>query len=175
MLTKTNRVAAVSFGVLIILAASIATNAQIEKQIAAIRADVNLINKSAGKYHKSTKNVDGVSLEGTEATYFTSGRGLKKIVAKLYGETFRATAELYYKGEEMIFAFQRVARYDTHIGMKPPPRVVRFEEKRLYRSAGKTIRILSGKAQLKPGDIEFTESEYEIIELADQLKAGFDN
>lgn len=175
MRTKINKTVAHSFRVLIILAASIATNAQIEKQISTIRADVNLINKSAAKYDKKSKMIEGISLEGTEATYFASGKGLKKIAAKIYGETYRATVELYYSGEEMIFAFQRVERYDTHIAMKPPPKVVRIEETRLYRSGEKTIRILSGKAQIKPGDIKFTETEYEIIELADQLKAGFDN
>ena len=42
--------------------------AQIEKQIKQIRADVNLINKNASKYTKKTKTVEGIALEGTEAT-----------------------------------------------------------------------------------------------------------
>lgn len=148
--------------------------AQTSKQIASIRAEVNLINKSASKYQKKTLPVEGVSLEGTEATYFTSGRGLKKITAKIYGETFRSTAELYYSGEELIFAYRRLERYDTHVAMNPPPKVVRVEETRLYRAGDKTIRILSGKTQLKTGDIKFTEAEYELIELADLLKAAYD-
>lgn len=118
--------------------------------------------------------MDGISLEGTEATYFMSGKGLKKIVAKMYGETFRATAELYYSGEELIFAFQRLEKYDTLIARKPPPKLVRIEETRRYRTGGKTIHILSGKTQLKTEDIKFTEAEYELIELADQLKASID-
>jgi len=155
----------------ILTAANFAT-AQVEKQIAAIRADVNLINKSAAKYTKQKRDVEGVSLEGTEATYFLSGKGLKKIAAKMYGETFRGTVELYYSGEELIFAFERIEKYNTHIAMTPPPKVVKIEETRLYRTGGKTIRILSGKVQLKADDIKFTEAEYALIELADQLKAG---
>jgi hypothetical protein len=145
--------------------------AQVEKQIAAIRADVNLINKNAPKYDKKVKGIDGLSVEGSQATYFISGKGLKKIVAKTYGETFRATTELFYSGEELIFVFQRVERYDTQVGMNPPPKVVRVDETRLYRSGGKTIRILSGKTQLKPDDIKFTEADYELSELSDLLKA----
>lgn len=160
-------------GIALILVAGSA-NAQVEKQIAAIRADVNLINKNSTKYDKKVKGIDGLSVEGSEATYFISGRGLKKIVAKTYGETFRATSELYYSGEELIFVFQRVERYDTQIGMNPPPKVVRVVETRLYRSGGKTIRILSGKTKLKPDDIKFTEAEYELYELSDLLKATLD-
>jgi hypothetical protein len=55
--------------------------------------------------------------------------------------------------------------------MNPPPKVVRVDETRLYRSGGKTIRILSGKTQLKPDDIKFTEADYELSELSDLLKA----
>lgn len=153
---------------------STSVSAQVEKQIATIRADVNLINKSAAKYNKKTKSLEGISVEGTEATYYSSGKGLKKIVAKIYGETYRATTELYYSGEELIFVYQRFLKYDTHISMNPPPKVIRIDETRLYRSGGKTIRILSGKTQLKPDDIKFTEAEYELIELADALKAGLD-
>ncbi len=158
----------------LVAAGVFSASAQIEKQIASIRADVNLINKSAPKYDKKVKGIDGLSTEGSEATYFISGRGLKKIVAKTYGETFRATTELYYSGEEPIFVFQRVERYDKQIGMKPAPKVVRVDETRLYRSGDKTIRILSGKTRLKPGDIKFTETEYELIELSDLLKATLD-
>ena len=164
------KISLVGIGLVIMLIASPAS-AQVEKEIAAIRADVNLINKNAPKYDKKVKGIDGLSGEGSEATYFTSGKGLKKIVAKTYGETFRAISELYYSGEELIFVFQRIERYDTQIGMKPSPKVVRVDETRLYRSGGKTIRILSGKIRLKPGDIKFTEAEYELYELSDLLKA----
>lgn len=95
-------------------------------------------------------------------------------MAKTYGETFRAITELYYSGEELIFVFQRAERYDTQIGMKPPPKVARVDETRLYRSGGKTIRILSGKTQLKPDDIRFTEAEQELSDLSDLLKATLD-
>jgi len=158
----------------LVAAGVFSASAQIEKQIALIRADVNLINKNAPKYDKKTKNIDGLSLEGSEVTYFTSGRGLKKITAKIYGETYRSTAELYYSGEELIFVFRRLERYDTQVGMNPPPKVVRVDETRLYRSGEKTIRILSGKTRLRPGDIKFTEAEYELYELSDMLKGHLD-
>ena len=163
------KVSVLAVALLVLFAGTV--SAQVEKEIAAIRTDVNLINKNASKYDKKVKGIDGLSVEGSEATYFISGRGLKKIVAKTYGETFRAISELYYSGEELIFVFQRIERYDTQVGMNPPPKVVRVDETRLYRSGGKTIRILSGKTRLTPDDIKFTEAEYELYELSDLLKA----
>ena len=70
------------FGILFFTLLVISISGQTEKLISAIRADVNLINKSAAKYDKKTKSVDSISLEGAEATYFTSGRGLKKITQR---------------------------------------------------------------------------------------------
>lgn len=156
------------------MAASASVFAQPEKQITAIRAEVAAINKAAVKYDKKTQLVEGISLEGTEATYFTSGRGLKKITAKLFGETFRATAELYYSGEELIFAYRRMQRYDTHIAMKPPPKVVKIIETRVYFAGAKAIRVIEGKKQVSSTEITFTEAEMEIRELSDMLKAGLD-
>lgn len=162
------------FAIALIFTGALTLFAQGEKQIASIRSEVNLINKNAPKYSKRTRTVEGISLEGSEATYFTSGRGLKKITAKMYGETFRATAELYYSGEELIFAYQRVQRYDTHIAMKPPPKVVKVIEKRIYYAGSKAIRVIEGKKQLAETDILFQEAEMELMELSDMLRAALD-
>lgn len=158
---------------IVMMAASAALFAQTDKQIVAIRAEVNLINKNAPKYQKSTKDIDGLSLEGTRATYFTSGKGLKKITAKIYGETFRATTELFYSGEEMIFAFQRLERYDTHVAANPPPKVASIVETRVYFANTGAIRVLRGTKRLLKSDILFEEAEMEMRELSDMLKAAF--
>lgn len=160
----------IMFAILMLTFAAAAFNAQTNKQIASIRAEVDLINKAAPKYQKKTKSVEGISLEGTEATYFISGRGLKKVTAKMYGETFRATAEIYYSGEEVIFAYRRVERYDTQIAMKPPPKVVKIIETRVYFSGGDVVKVLDGKKQLAEASVEFAEAAEEIKEISDRLK-----
>lgn len=143
----------------------------VERQITAIRAEVAAIN--GAKYTKKTRNVEDVSLEGTEATYYVSGKGLKKIVAKMYGETYNATGEYYYSGEELIFAFVRFNRYDTQIGATPAPKVVRTEEQRFYFSGGNLIRLLVGKRELKPGAERYEELEAEVIGISSKLKEAY--
>lgn len=144
----------------------------VEKQITAIRAEVTAINKAVKGYKKTVKDVEGISLEGTEATYFTSGKGLRKITAKMYGETFRATGEYYFQGEDLIFAYEKMSRYNGSIGMENL-KVVKVEESRMYFSGGKMIRYLLGKKQIKLGSTEFTEREYSTGETSDALKAAF--
>ncbi|MGH9949095.1 MAG: hypothetical protein ACRD6X_18140 [Pyrinomonadaceae bacterium] len=156
------------------LVGAFTANAQIAKQISSIRAEVNLINKNAPKNDNKTRNVEGISLEGAEATYYLSGKGLKKIAAKIYGETFRSTVELYYSGEEMIFAYQRIERYDTQIAVTPPPKVVKIIETRTYFSGGKAIRVIEGKKTIAPATIEYRDTAAAMNELSDKLKAAFD-
>jgi hypothetical protein len=147
--------------------------AQTGKQISAIRAEVAAINKSAAKYTKKTKNVDDISLEGTEATYYVSGKGLKKIVARIYGEGFNETDEFYYQGEELIFVFVRLNKYDQPINAKRTPKVVRTEEQRFYFAGGDLIRLLVGKKELKPDDERYDELKSETVGTSDQLKKSY--
>ncbi len=145
-------------------------NAQTEKEIVKIRAEVAAIEKGAAKYKKTTKNVEGISLEGTEATYFYSGKNLKKITTKIYGETYNATGEFYYENGELIFAFVKHNQYDTQIGMDPPPKAARIEEQRFYFTNGELIRLLVGKKELKSGNERYAELKDEIISISGTLK-----
>lgn len=151
-----------------------ASFAQTEKQIAAIRAEVQAINKGAAKYTKKTKNLYDLSTEGAEVTYYTSGKDLKKIVAKIYGESGNKTNEYFYQGEDLIFVFEKLNHYDNPIGAATSPKVVRVEETRAYFEGGKCIRLLNGKKTIKADTVEFDEQIYEIVETADTIKGGFD-
>lgn len=151
-----------------------ASFAQSEKQVAMIRADVQQINGASSKYGKKTKNVDDISTEGAAVTYYTSGKGIKKITAKIYGETGNTTNEYFYRGEELIFAFQKANYFDKPIDGGRAPKVIKVEEIRAYFEGGKCIRLLSGKKIVKPGTIEFDEQVYAIGETAAHLKFAYD-
>lgn len=149
----------------------ISTPAQPEKEIVKIRTEVAAINKGAAKYKKITKNVEDISLEGTEATYFTAGGKLKKITTKMYGETYNATGEFYYRDGQLIFAFLKHNKYDTQIGMDKPPKVVSVEEQRFYFANGELIRLLVGKKELKTRDERYSQLKDDIISISGKLQA----
>lgn len=150
-----------------------AVTAQDAKTVAAIRTEVNAINKGASKLTKKTKDVEGISLEGTEADFFSDGGTLRKINARIYGETYLATAELYFKDDELIFAFYKHSRYDTQIGLDKPPKVVKVEEKRFYYADNKLIKLLVGKINIKTGSKQWENSESDIADWSKKLKDAF--
>ncbi len=149
------------------------TFGQTAKQITAIRNEVQTINKNVNNYAKTTKDVDGISLEGTEATYFASGKDLKKIVAESYGETYKALTELYYSGDKLIFVYRKFSSYDTQVGMTPPPKVIKVKESRFYFADGKMIKFLNGKVSVKSTAKFWLDSESETVQMAEKLKAAF--
>lgn len=146
---------------------------QKESQIASIRAEVGLINKSGPKFRRTTRTVEGISLEGTEAVYLTSNEQVRKVNARMFGETFRASAELFYKDGKLIFAFQRLEGYDTHIAADPPPKVNKVIETRVYYSDGRAIRVMEGKNQLPPSGSDFRAAELGMNDLSEKLIAAF--
>ena len=84
------------------------SSAQDGSVIIAIRAEVAQINGRLSTCTKTTKSVEGISLEGAEANYYSRGKELKKIAAKMYGETYNAAVELYYKDDMLTFAYYRI-------------------------------------------------------------------
>jgi len=146
------------------------TFAQTEKDVVKIRAEVAMINKGAAKYTKTIKDVQDISLEGTEATYYHSTGKVKKITAEMFGETYNATGEFYYQNGHLIFAFLKHNQYDTQIGTTPPPKVVRTEQQRSYFAGGQLIRLLIGKKELKSNNEKYLQLKGEIISISSKLK-----
>jgi len=141
----------------------LAVNGQSDKRVADIRAKVAEINGGAAKYHKENKNVVGISTEGAEVTLFRTGEELKKISAKIYGETFKGTSEFYFSGGELIFQYDRVSRYDTQIGLAKPVKVVRIEQYRSYFDKGKMFRLQIGNRVIEPGTDDFIGHESDSL------------
>jgi hypothetical protein len=149
-------------GLLVILGLSgLAVHAQTDKRVADIRGKVAEINKGAGKFTKTKKDVTGISTEGAEATLFHKGKELKKVVAKIYGETFNAISEFYFDGGDLIFAYDKINHYDTQIGLEKPVKVVRVEEIRSYFDGGKMFKLLNGAKTTAPGTDDFVQKEKE--------------
>ena len=157
-------------GIFLIFISANSAQAQTERGIVKIRADVAAINKGVSKYTKTKKDVEGISLEGTAATYYHSAGKLRKITAKMFSETYNAAGEFYYADGELIFAYLKRNQYDAQIGLGTPPKIVRITEQRFYFADGKLLRLLIGKNELKSVDERYSELKDEIVEISDKLK-----
>ena len=158
---------------LLLLALPVLAAAQVEKQISAIRREVAAINKNAPKFTKAEREVDNISAEGATAVFFTESGEIRKITARIYGETGQSVVEYFYNGGELIFAFQRAQHYDKPIDGGRAPKVSKISEIRAYFEGGKCIRLLDGKLALKEGTVEYDESLYGLVETADAIRAKF--
>lgn len=147
--------------------------AQTEKKIVKIRSEVAKTNKGVSKYTKTTKDVDGIALEGTQATYYSSAKKVRKITAEMYGETYKTTAEFYYADGELIFAYLKRNQYDTQIGEAKTPNVTLVEEQRYYFADDDLIRLLVGKEELKSDDEKYSKLKDEIISISTKLKDSY--
>lgn len=104
--------------------------------IARIRTQFAEIQRQAPGYRRTTHDVHEFSLEGGELTGFYRGRELRKLRARLYGETWRGTEEYYFAAGQLIFIHVVHGRYDELLS----GRVQRTIEHRFYFDAGRLIR-----------------------------------
>ncbi len=160
-----------SLGLVLTFLGAISVQAQTDKDITEIRSQVAAINKGAAKYKKVTKDVDDISLEGAEATFYRSGDDLRKVTARMYGETYKATGEFYYRDGKLIFGYIRHSQYDTQIGLSKPVKVIRVEDQKYYFKDGDLIRLTVGKKTLKAGSEKHTQLKDTIIDISGKLTA----
>jgi hypothetical protein len=104
--------------------------------IARIRAAVAEVEREAPRYRRTKHDVFNFSLEGGELTGLYRGRELRKLAARLYGETWRGTEEYYFSGGRLVFIHGVTERYDEPM----TGRVVFTIEHRLYLDGGRLIR-----------------------------------
>ena len=156
------------------LGANVAISAQVDKRIADVQRKVAAINKNAARYTKTKRDVLGASTEGGEASYFHKGKELKKITAKIYGETYNAVAELYFETGQPVFYYFKLNRYDTQIGLSKPVKIVKVEEERYYFAGAEMIKVMFGKKVIKETDEKYAEMRDGILKLSDDLRMAYD-
>ncbi|HEX6367707.1 MAG TPA: hypothetical protein VF006_02165 [Longimicrobium sp.] len=127
--------------------------------IARIRAEFAQIEREAPGYRQTTHELHEFSLEGGELTGFYRGRELRKLHARLYGETWRGTEEYYFAGGRLIFIHTVQERYDQPFGQ-----VQRTIEHRFYFDDGTLIRsIRTVRPTAGAGDLSMFDPELPVL------------
>src|SRR5687767_14123234 len=84
--------------------------------IARIRAEYAAIQREAPGYRQTAHDVWNFSLEGGELRGFYRGRELRKLSARLFGETWRGSEAYYFAGGRLIFIHVVHERYNGMFG-----------------------------------------------------------
>ncbi|HEU4884408.1 MAG TPA: hypothetical protein VFT45_19280 [Longimicrobium sp.] len=104
--------------------------------ITRIRAQFAEIQRDAPRYRQTKHDVHDFSLEGGELMGFYRGGELRKLHARLFGETWRGTEDYYFADGRLIFIHTVQERYDEPLSGR-----VRWTiEHRFYFDGGRLIR-----------------------------------
>ncbi|HEU0299264.1 MAG TPA: hypothetical protein VFR37_07420 [Longimicrobium sp.] len=104
--------------------------------IARIRAEFAATEREAPRYRRTTHDLWNFSLEGGELTGYYRGGELRKLGARLFGETWRGTEAYYFAGGRLIFIHVVHERYAEPMSGRVRARI----EHRFYFDAGRLIR-----------------------------------
>lgn len=78
--------------------------------VAEIRTEKSLTD-SYKDWDITRKNIYDLSLEGGELVLFKKNNILKKVIYRLFGETWRSASEYYFKDNKLYFAYNKTERY----------------------------------------------------------------
>lgn len=91
--------------------ADTAYNDYLNNKLKPIRENFKRINSISSWKSVVKSNLDESS-EGGEATFYYSNKGLEKIVARHFGETFQLLTEYYLLHGQLSFVFEKTYRYN---------------------------------------------------------------
>lgn len=141
---------------------------QSQDPIPSIRKQYAAINKRVAKYRKVKKELSGFSLEGGELMAYFDGPAIVKIVARHFGESGNTLEEYYYSKGQLIFMFEKVARYSQPMSGK----VVSTAENRFYFNDDDLIRWKGEKGKAVAQDQDYRLKEKGILEFSNKFVIG---
>lgn len=123
----------------------------VENQVRTIRSRYDAVDRGLRRCRQVKRDLPGESTEGGELTAYFSGRSLRKLAAKFYGETGQALEEYYFWDDRLFFVLRVESRYDKPLSGKVKNRT----EERFYFADGAMIRWLDPRKKKVPAGPEF--------------------
>ncbi|MEP6689781.1 MAG: hypothetical protein ABJD07_01425 [Gemmatimonadaceae bacterium] len=127
--------------------------------IVAIRDHFAQIERELPTYRLDSTDLMDRSAEGGVLSAYRAGDALRKLKAKYYGETGRATDNFYYWRDSLVFVYRLDERYDRTLSGK----VIARQENRYYFDGSHLVRWLGpdGRAvQLSSPEAHEAETQY---------------
>src|ERR1051325_10095527 len=154
------------FLVLVCLLAAVgplrAADPGVEGKVKSIRAKYAEIERELKECRQVKRDLPDESAEGGELTAYFKGATLRKLSARVFGETGKALEEYYFLENELIFVLRVDTRYT-----KPNSGVVKNKtEQRFYFAGGKLIRWLNPDNKNVTADPAKAERESELLASA---------
>ena len=130
-----------------------------------IRAHFTLIEREASTYRCRSVDLDGFSTEGGTVEACYAGRELRRLSARYFGETGRASEQYYFWNDSLEFLFGKDETYDRPLS----GHVRSTEEERLYWDNGRLIRWQNDETREDVTDADAHERSRQARESARKL------
>jgi hypothetical protein len=125
------------------------------RAIAEIRARFAEIEREAPRLRRTRHDLQNFSLEGGELEGFYRGGELRKLKARLYGETWQGTEEYYFSSGRLIFVHLVQNRYEEPMSGIGKRRI----EHRFYFDGGRLIRLVRSQHPRATEDLSMFDPE----------------
>lgn len=137
-----------------------------------IRARYAQINRDLKRYTRVETDLMDESTEGGRLTAYYFKGAPRKLVARYYGETGRATEEYYFWNNSLFFVLRAEERYRNPIGVDSSPTVRSRQEDRYYFARGRLTRWVNPRGRQVPVDrVDARQRELEVLNDARRLLA----
>jgi hypothetical protein len=123
--------------------------------IASIRARFAEIEREAPRLRRTKHDLQDFSLEGGELEGFYRGGELRKLRARLFGETWQGTEEYYFSAGRLIFIHIVQNRYDEPMSGIGKRRI----EHRFYFDGGRLVRLVRSQHPRATEDLSMFDPE----------------
>lgn len=137
-----------------------------DQSVAAIHKEVAAIDARLAKLQRVESDLEGFSAEGGTARWASDASGVRRISAKVFGETRRASYLFYFANGALRFAYEKLELYETDLTSE----VVRVVETRLYRADGRVVRLQVGNRRVSSISEDGVMIVSELINTANELK-----
>jgi len=139
-----------------------------------IKGKYQQIQSKEKSYNKKVKEIDDISTEGAQATYFYDKSNLKLIKVDIYGETGKEEQEYYFDNGKVFFIYIKETSYNAPMYAKEfNSKLSKIKQKRLYFINGKLVKFLAGSKEVPKDSIAFkSEEENSLDFLKMLLKVG---
>ena len=151
----------------VIVGAIGAADPSVEERVKVIRTRYAEIEKELKDCRQVKRDLPDESAEGGELTAYFKDSSLRKLSARLFGETGKVLEEFYFSDGQVIFVF----RVETRL-TEPNSGVVKSKtEQRFYFADGKLIRWLNPDRKDVTADATKPDREREVLATAKKYSA----
>ena len=135
-----------------------------------IKSKFQKIHTKEKSYSKKEKEIDDISTEGAQATYFYDKNNLKLIKVDIYGEMGKEEQDYYFDNGKVFFIYTKEISYNAPMYVKAfSKKLSKTKTKRLHFINGHLAKLLVNGKEIAKNSASFRYEEKKSLHLVKKL------